>query len=107
MYVIGDKDSNFIIGSRVSVYSGINVKKLITTVTYNAPIGKATVFSSYDEAKGILRDMKLYLSEISVMNYDVENRLNVNHAIDHRAYFKKHMEELNVYELVPTLVNYD
>lgn len=27
MYVIGDKDSNFIIVSRVSVYSGINVKK--------------------------------------------------------------------------------
>lgn len=107
MYVIGDKDSNFIIVSRVSVYSGINVKKLITTVIYNAPIGKATVFSSYDEAKGILRDMKLYLSEISVRNYDVENRLNVNHAIEHRSYFEKHMEELNVYELVPTLVNYD
>lgn len=30
MYVIGDKDSNFIIVSRVSVYSGINIKKLIT-----------------------------------------------------------------------------
>mgnify|MGYP006934513210 CR=1 FL=1 len=107
MYVIGDKDSNFIIVSTITVYSGVNVKKLITNVTYNTPIGKATVFSSYDEAKGMLRDMKLYLSDISVMNYDVEKRLNVNHARENRSYFGKYMEELNVYELVPTLVNYD
>lgn len=98
MYVIGTKYGFLNVESRTMMQlEPIKLLKEVEKVIYECDLSEATIYNDYGYANKIVKEIKERIDEITFENCTITGKL-----FDDERGYKFNVEELKIYELVPT-----